>query len=81
MAVIVTNGATNLSATGAFYRAESYNLAPFNTTKPQLTTARQIPVTFANAGNCQGIILHMVSNDTTKDVTVKLQGVCRRGLD
>ena len=32
MAVIVTNGATNLSATGAYYRAESYNLCPFNNT-------------------------------------------------
>ena len=74
MAVIVTNGATNLSATGAYYRAESYNLCPFNNTNLQLTTARQIPVTFANAGNCQGIILHIVSsNGTTKDVTVKLQ--------
>jgi len=73
MAVIVSNGATNLSTAGGFYRSESYNLSPFSTTILALNTARQINVTFANAGNCKGLILHLYSSGTNKDITVELQ--------
>ena len=74
MAVIVSNGATNLSTASGFYRAESYNLSPMSTTSLALSSARQIAVTFANAGNCQGLILHLTpTNSSTKDVTVTLQ--------
>jgi len=74
MAVIVSNGATNLSTASGFYRAESYNLSPMSTTSLALSSARQISVTFANAGNCQGLILHLTpTNSSTKDVTVTLQ--------
>jgi len=73
MAVIVSNGATNLSTAGGFYRAESYNLSTYSTTILALNTARQINVTFANAGNCKGLILHLTGAGTNKDVTVELQ--------
>jgi hypothetical protein len=74
MAVIVSNGATNLSTASGFYRAETYNLSPYSTTYLALSTARQIAVTFANAGNCQGLILYLTpTNSSTKDVTVTLQ--------
>lgn len=74
MAVIVSNGATNLSTASGFYRAESYNLSPMSTTSLALSSARQISVTFANAGNCQGLILHLSSSGHgTRDVTVTLQ--------
>ena len=74
MAVIISNGATNLSTASGFYRAESYNLSPMSTTSLALSSARQIAVTFANAGNCQGLILHLTpTNSSTKDVTVTLQ--------
>ena len=73
MAVIVSNGPTNLSATGGFYRAESYNLSPMSTTKLLIVAPQYIPVTFANAGNCQGLIIYMVSGSSTRAVTVTLQ--------
>jgi len=74
MAVIVSNGATTLATASGFYRAESYNLSPMSTTSLALSSARQIAVTFANAGNCQGLILHLTpTNSSTKDVTVTLQ--------
>jgi len=74
MAVIVSNGPTNLSATGGFYRAESYNLSANSSSNLILTSKRQIPVTFANAGNCQGIILYLSAvGHCTKDVIVKFQ--------
>ena len=74
MAVIVSNGATNLSTAGGFYRSESYNLSPFSTTYLSLSSSRQINVTFANAGNCQGLIIYLATaTHCNKDVTVKLQ--------
>lgn len=73
MAVIVSNGATNLSTASGFYRAESYNLSTYSTTILALNTARQINVTFANAGNCKGLILHLYGSGTNRDVTVELQ--------
>lgn len=74
MAVIVSNGATNLSTASGFYRSESYNLSPFSTTYLSLSSSRQINVTFANAGNCQGLIIYLATaTHCNKDVTVKLQ--------
>lgn len=75
MAVIVSNGATNLSTASGFYRAESYNLSSFSTTTLVLSTTRTIAVTFANAGNCKGLIIPISSStgNCTKDVTVTLQ--------
>lgn len=79
MAVIVSNGATNLSATNGFYRVEAANLACYNSTSLALTTTRSIPVTFANAGNCQGVIIGITGVTATQDVTVTLKesGVTR----
>ena len=73
MAVIVSNGATNLSTASGFYRAESYNLSSYSTTYLVLSSTRTINVTFANAGNCKGLILHLTGAGTNKDVTVELQ--------
>lgn len=68
MAVLVSNGATNLSTASGFYRAESYNLSPMSTTSLALSSARQIAVTFANAGNCQGLILHLTPTNSLDTV-------------
>jgi len=79
MAVIISNGNTTLATASGFYRVETYNLAGFSTTRLLLTTTRTISVTFANAGNCQGLILGLNPNtigadaNTYRDVTVKLQ--------
>ena len=73
MAVIVSNGATNLSTASGFYRAESYNLSSYSTTYLVLSSTRTINVTFANAGNCKGLILHLTGAGTNKNVTVELQ--------
>jgi hypothetical protein len=74
MAVIVSNGATNLSTVNGFYRAESYNLSTYSTTVLALSTTRQINVTFANAGNCKGLIIPLCAiAHVTRDVTVLLQ--------
>jgi hypothetical protein len=74
MAVIVSNGATNLSTVNGFYRAESYNLSAWSNTILALSTTRQIGVTFANAGNCKGLIIPLCAiAHVTRDVTVLLQ--------
>ena len=75
MAVIVSNGDTDLHTTNGFYRAESYNMYFSNQTFLALSTTRTINVTFANAGNCKGLIITLFSNNntTTRDVTVKLK--------
>jgi hypothetical protein len=81
MAVIVAdsnNGAYTtggLSVANGFYRAEAFNMGMFSTTTLALTTARTIPVTFANAGNCQGLIISLqtTSGQNLKSVIVKLQ--------
>ena len=65
MAVIVSNGTTNLSTAGGFI-GEGYNLSTYSTTILALNTARQINVTFANAGNCKGLILHLYGSGTNK---------------
>ena len=79
MAVIVSNGATNLSTANGFYRVESHNLSGYSGTQLVLNTARSIAVTFANAGSCQGVIIALATSTATSDVTVTLKesGVVR----
>lgn len=59
MAVLVSKGATSLSTANGWYRAESYNVGMATAGVTQLASIPSVnlPVTFANAGNCQGIIL------------------------
>ena len=76
MSVIVSNGNVNLSTANGFYRAEAYNLTSLSTT--QVVFTRTISVTFANAGNCQGLILSLGTSSfsafsTFKDAVVTLQ--------
>ena len=75
VAVLVTNGTMNLSAVNGFYRAESYNLGCISGTILSLITTRYITVTFAHAGNCQGLILILeaVAAGITRSVKVSLQ--------
>jgi len=74
MAVIISNGATTLNTASGFYRAESYNLGGFSATTLALTAARTIPVTFANAGNCMGVIISLgATTHINRTVTVTLQ--------
>lgn len=75
MAVIVSNGDTNLSTASGFYRAEAYNMPAWIFSSSQaLTTVYSKDVTFANAGNLQGVIAHIESGNTAcdKGVTVGL---------
>ena len=77
MAVIVSdssNGSYNgyLSTTNGFYRAEAYNLGAYHSTRLTVSTERLIPVTFANGGNCMGIILSISS---TSAYTANARGV------
>lgn len=67
----------NLSTTNGFYRVEAFNI---NFLRPaganlSLATTRTIPVTFANAGNCQGIVLGITpsTNNTNRSLVVTLQ--------
>jgi hypothetical protein len=64
-----------LSKTNGFYRAEAYALGSSLNYSPYLTSEVDIPVTFANAGNCQGVIigLWMYGPISDRPVTVRLQ--------
>ena len=81
MAVIVSdsrnvNYDTYLATANSFYRAEAYNLGSYAPTGVALTTFRTQSVTFANAGNCQGIILCIQTISTgaiNRTVTARLQ--------
>ncbi len=80
MAVIVSDSANpaydgGLATVNGFYRAEAYNMGMMHGTTLALTSARTIPVTFANAGNCRGIVLAILSEAVTqtKSITVTLQ--------
>jgi hypothetical protein len=83
MALIITNGNTSLNTASGFYRVEAYNWgAVYVSTSGHLTltTSRTIDVTFANAGNLQGVVLCLMntfnqllgnsSAHCTKDVNV-----------
>lgn len=74
MAVIISNGNTDLHTASGFYRVEAGNYSPYNTTTLALTSTRTISVTFANSGNCQGVVLSLITTaETTRDVTVVLK--------
>jgi len=75
MATVISNGNTTLATASGFYRVEAANLNAFSETVLALTSTRTIAVTFANAGDCQGVVLALTSSTstTTKDVTVVLQ--------
>lgn len=77
MAVIISDSATNLSTVNGFLRCEAYNLGCSSATNLALNTPRMINVTFANAGNCQGIIIAIQAQATTntswRAVTARLQ--------
>ena len=77
MAILISKQDTNIT-TNQFYRVEASQLGTFGTTVEALSTARQIAVTFANAGNCQGIVIQLRTALTDivtafRDVTVELQ--------
>lgn len=73
MAVIISNGATNLNTASGFYRVEASNLAAYSGTALALTSTRTIALTYANAGNAQGIVIAVTCSSSTKDVTVTLK--------
>lgn len=76
MAVIVAETATTLATANGFYRAEAYQVDGSSISN-SLSSAKTVAVTFANAGNCRGVILGLgtssVSTKPTRDVTVVLQ--------
>ena len=84
MAVIIADSANasyngNLSTANGFYRVEANNLGLNSATSLSLGTTRTIAVTFANAGNCQGVVLipmimsSEILTSSMKSITVKLQ--------
>jgi hypothetical protein len=75
MAILITKGTTSLATANGFYRVEASNLGCFSTTALALTTTRTIAVTFANAGNCQGLLLNLWTTSMTlnRGVRVELQ--------
>ena len=75
MPVIISNGNTNLTTTNGFYRVEAHNLGTFSATDLVLSTTRTISVTFANAGNCLGIVLPLPCNVATTVALSTLRGV------
>ena len=78
MAILISKQDTDIT-TNQFYRVEASQLGTRANTVEALSTARQIPVTFANAGNCMGIVIPLQTNANqivTQDfrsVTVDLQ--------
>lgn len=81
MSVIVSDSGNaaydgNLSTANAFYRAEAYNLGCYSATSTSLsaTTLTNIPVTFANAGNAEGVIVNLWSSSSSLDrpITARL---------
>ena len=82
MAVLVSNGNTNISTVNGFYRAESHNLGSglLVTSLATTITTQFIPVTFANAGNSKGLIITIridgnAGNLSAATTTVALQEI------
>jgi len=65
MAIIISNGDTTLATVSGFYRVEAANLGCMSETKLTLSTVRYINTTFANNGNCQGIVLALATTSMT----------------
>jgi hypothetical protein len=76
MSVIVSSGNVGLSTASGFYRSDAYNVGVAGSVAVN-TSQIVLPVTFANAGNCKGIILNHVYADSYDagyyNVTVTLQ--------
>ena len=73
-----SNGSYNglLSTANGFYRAEAWNLSMLSNTYLPISTVRYINVTFANAGNCKGIVLGIAGGSvatTAYGVHVRLE--------
>lgn len=66
-----------LSTVNGFYQAEAYNLGCYSAVAGILSGAKTQDVTFANAGNCQGVIIPLFSSYSTitndRDVVVSLE--------
>jgi hypothetical protein len=81
MSVIISDSTNpsydgNLSTANGFYRVEAHNLGSDATSASfPLTTARALAVTFANSGNCKGVVLSLLSLDVinSRDANVRLQ--------
>jgi len=77
--IVISTIPTTLETANGFYRVEASNMGCFSTTALALSTVRTISVTFANAGNCQGIVLmiwnggYYGSADVDRSVTVTFQ--------
>jgi len=80
MPIIITNGNTTLGTANGFARVEASNLAAYSNTGLALTTSRAISATFANAGNCQGVLVSLVAASaagfsTMRPVTARLDQI------
>ena len=67
---------TDIKTANNFYQVEAHNLSPYSSSVLTLNTAKTINVTFANAGNCQGVVLtftNLYSSGVTTGITVKLK--------
>jgi len=82
MAVIVSNGNTNISTASGFYRVEAHNLSCYSATLLSLSATRTLTFTPANAGNALGVVICLQSGSNVssmKSVTVTLkEGVTTR---
>jgi hypothetical protein len=73
-ATITVTVQAGLGTANGFRRVEAYNLTSTHATTLSLATTRYIPVTFANAGNCQGLVLWLHSgNFVSREIKVALQ--------
>lgn len=74
MSVIISNGNTSLNTASGFYRVEAYNMGGFSSTVLDIQTSRTIPITFANSGNSQGVVIPLSGSATVNyGVIVTLQ--------
>lgn len=65
MAVLVSKQTANIGDANAWYRAEAYNFSDISTTMLTLSTRRYVDVTFANSGNCLGVVLSFSTNSSS----------------
>ena len=76
MAVIISKQDTDIKTANNFYQVEAHNLSPYSSSVLTLNATKTINVTFANAGNCQGVALTLYqpySSGVTTGITVKLK--------
>lgn len=70
--VTVDSLCSTLDTANSFYRVEAHNLNGFGSVFP-LSTRRLFPVTFANAGNCQGVMLTLKGDSAQYTITHSVQ--------